>query len=271
MLEAEHITFSYRNRTPVLKDVSFRLGRGECMCLLGPNGVGKTTLLRCLLNGQKPSSGKITLDSQEIYRLSARERAVRLAYVPQATGLTFPYPAEEVVLMGRVAHMRLGAAVSAKDREIAREAMEHLGILELVGKNFQILSGGQRQMVLVARAIAQQAGYLIMDEPTAALDYSNQVRILDTIARLTEDGYGILMTTHYPDHAFLACSRAMLMRGGRITAFGTPEEVVTGEKLTELYQVPVCVTEAVVNNQAEQTTQMVCVPVISRKLSKNDM
>lgn len=265
MLTVENVKYSYWHSGPVLSDVSFSLDLGDCLCLLGPNGTGKTTLLKCLLNYQKPESGRIVLDGTDIGRMTARERASRLAYVPQSTGLSFPYLVEEVVLMGRVAHLGLGVSISQKDREIAWDVMERLGICHLAYKNFLVLSGGERQMALVARAMTQQTKYLILDEPTAALDYSNQVKILNMIRKLSGEGYGILMTTHFPDHAFLACTKAVLMRDGVVTAFGTPEQVVTSENLTGLYRVPVCVTEAMLKNREEQTIQKVCIPMIEKE------
>jgi iron complex transport system ATP-binding protein len=270
MIEIKQLEFRYKHCLPILRNVSFHLERGECLCLLGPNGTGKTTLLKCLLNYLRPGNGNITLDGKEICRMSARERAAHLAYVSQSTQLTFPYSVDEVVLMGRVAHMRLGASVSEKDQKIATDVMEHLGISKMAKNNFQLLSGGERQMVLIARALAQQADYLIMDEPTAALDYSNQIKILNMIRKLANEGYGILMTTHLPDHAFLACSKAVLMRDGTVLDFGSPERVVTSENLTKLYHVPVCVTETVLKDTEGETIQKVCVPILKKGEERNE-
>lgn len=260
MIDFEHVGFSYSRGRTILEDVSFGLDRGECVCLLGPNGAGKTTLLKCLLAHLRPQRGRVTLDGRDLRQIPARERARHIAYVAQAAQLAFPYSVEEVILMGRIAHMRLGAAPSRQDHRLAGDVMERLGISEMAGKNFQTLSGGERQMALFGRALAQQAEYLILDEPTAALDFSNQVRVLGTIRRLAREGYGILMTTHFPDHAFLACSRAVLLRDGHVLADGPPEKAVTSESLTRLYHVPVCVTEAVLKGTDTKTVQQVCVP-----------
>ena len=265
MFQVEHIRFAYKNSAPCLKDVSFSMDYGDCLCLLGPNGTGKTTLLKCLLNSLKPQSGRVLLDGREILSMPARERASKIAYVAQSGNLSFPYSVEEVVLMGRTAHMRLGASIRKNDRAIAWEMMERLGISHMAYKNFQVLSGGERQMVLIARALTQQARFLILDEPTAALDYSNQVKILTMLRALALDGYGILMTTHFPDHAFLACSKAVLMRDGEVKAFGSPQEVVTSDQLTELYRVPICVTDATLENTGETLTQKICVPIIKKE------
>lgn len=262
MLSFEHIKFHYKNRPPVLEDVSFSLEKGDCVCLLGPNGTGKTTLLKCLIGSCKPQNGRITLDGKDLLSMGSRQRALHLAYVSQFSALAFPYTVEEVVQMGRVCHLRLGSSLSGKDKKIAADAMEHLGISHMAGRNFQTLSGGEKQMVLIARALAQQADYLILDEPTAALDYSNQVRILELIKRLSKEGYGILMTSHFPDHAFLCCSKAVLMREGHVMAFGSPQECVTSENLTRLYHVPVEVTEAVLENKYAAGVQKVCIPLL---------
>ena len=265
MLTFEHVQFHYKNRPPVLKDISFSLDKGECVCLLGPNGTGKTTLLKCLTGICRPQGGSITLDGKVFSSMSAKERALHLAYVSQASALAFPYTVEEVVQMGRVCHLRLGASLSHRDIQIAADAMEHLGITHMAKRNFQTLSGGERQMVLIARALAQQAPYLVMDEPTAALDYSNQVRILELIRHLSGEGYGILMTSHFPDHAFLCCSKAVLMREGHVMAFDTPENAVTTENLTSLYHVPVAVAGVVLENTYAEGEQKVCIPLLQSK------
>ena len=197
--------------------------------------------------------------------MTARERACHLAYVSQSAGLAFPYTVREVVEMGRVNHLRLGASLSNKDKAMAADAMEHLGISSIAEQNFQTLSGGQRQLVLIARALTQQADYLILDEPTSALDYSNQVRILHLIRKLSEEGYGILMTSHFPDHAFLCCTKAVLMRDGCVTACGTPECSVTSQSLTSLYHVPVAVTDVVLEYTNPGVAHRVCVPILNKR------
>ena len=180
-----------------------------------------------------------------------------MAYVPQTSTLAFPYEVREVVLMGRVAHLTPGVSHRDSDRE-AVAALERLELTPLAHRQFQELSGGERQMVLVARALAQQARCLVMDEPTASLDYGNQVKILHTIRHLAQAGYGILMTSHYPDHAFLAGTRAVLMRDGRVMAEGVPGEVVTTESLTALYDAPVEVAEAMAAHEKVK----VCIPLL---------
>jgi iron complex transport system ATP-binding protein len=261
MLEVNGISFFYKPERMILEDISFQVDKGDILCLLGPNGTGKTTLLRCLLGFSKMKSGSIRIDGKDMSSsVSSRRRARMMAYVPQSSGITFPYEAFEVVLMGRLSHLSLGGSPTAKDRSVAREAMERMGILELEHTLFQELSGGERQMVLVARALAQQSAILVMDEPTANLDYGNQVKMLRVIKKLSAQGYTVLMTSHFPEHAFLACSRVVMMQGGYIMAQGTPEEVVTSDSLSLLYQTPVCVTETDINMDGHAVK--VCVPLM---------
>lgn len=243
MLEVRNVSFSYRAEREVLSDISFTLGQGEILSLLGPNGAGKTTLLRCILGLKRPQRGLICVGGRDIYAIRPQERAGLMAYVPQSTSMAFPYEAREVVLMGRVSKLKAGASPSQKDKDIAMHAMERLEIAHLTHKPFHEMSGGERQMVLVARALAQQARLLIMDEPASNLDYSNQIRMLRVVRSLAQEGYAVLMTSHIPDHAFWIGGRAALMRDGCIWRDGPPDLVVTGENLTELYQTPVSVVD----------------------------
>ena len=259
MLEVEGIRYSYRPRSrEVLQGVSFTLDDGEILCLLGSNGTGKTTLLRCMLGFEKPKAGSITVNGLDMGKLSIKQRAHHMAYVPQYSSLAFPYTAREVVLMGRVSHLQGASGHSGADTQAADEALERLQVTHLANKRYQEMSGGEKQMVLVARALAQQAKTLVMDEPTANLDYHNQVKILAAIKHLAGEGLRILMTSHYPDHAFLACSTVALMSAGRIQKLGKPDDVVTSESLTELYDTPVCVTKARVGNEWFKT----CIPLL---------
>lgn len=262
MLEVKNISFSYKKGKRILSDVSLELGKGECLCLLGPNGTGKSTLLKCILNLEKAEKGQVIVDGKEIFKLSAGRRAKLVAYVSQSSMMVFPYKVEEVVLMGRVTHFKAGAAASKEDIRISREALDKLGLIDLADLYFQELSGGQKQMVLIARALAQQAKYIIMDEPTANLDYSNQIKVLMTVNKLVDEGYSILMTSHFPDHSFLARSKVVMMHGGRVMAQGPPEEIITTEKLTRLYSTPVCVTQAEINMGEQSKKTKVCIPVM---------
>ena len=258
MLNVSDLRFAYHSDREILKGVSLSLDQGDILCLLGSNGVGKTTLLRCLLGFQKPSSGSITLDGNDLARLKVAQRARHLAYVPQSSSMAFPYLAKEVVLMGRVSHLSGASSHKREDIDFAMECMEHLQVSHLAERRYQELSGGEKQMVLVARALAQNAQLLIMDEPTANLDYHNQVKILTAIKHLSEKGLSIFMTSHYPDHAFLACTKVALMKGGRITSFGNPNDVVSTESLSQLYDTPVHVAYT----ETEGLRIKTCIPLL---------
>ena len=260
MLEVEHLKFYYKKDHPVLKDISFSMEKRDSLCLLGTNGTGKTSLLKCLLAIERPVSGRIRIDGVDVVHLSPRKRARYMAYVPQASDFAFSYTGEEVVIMGRVSHLRPGGNPDRQDREACLRVIDQLGIRHLKEKRFNEMSGGEKQMFLVARAMAQEARILIMDEPAASLDYANQVKMLQMIRQLAEEGYSILMTSHFPDHAFRVCSRVLLMKDGYVMAEGKPEKVLTSRRMSELYGTEVWVAEAAVPETG--TTIKCCVPNI---------
>ena len=262
MLEVRNIEFAYKGKQDVLDDISFDLNHGECLCILGPNGTGKSTLARCLLNLCKIKKGSIMVDGVNMNTVSPNKRAKYLAYVSQSSSMTFPYKVHEVVKMGRTSHLKFGASLSSEDLNTVNNVIEKLELTRLADNYFNELSGGEKKMVLVARALAQQAKYLIMDEPTANLDYSNQIKILDMIKKLSLENYGILMTSHFPEHAFWVCNRVLLMKNGIVGEYGTPDEVVTSKNLSELYNTPVCVTSTEGQNNKEHQVKKVCIPII---------
>ncbi len=259
MLVAENISFAYPSAGNLLTDISFSVDSGDVVCLLGPNGAGKTTLLRCLLGIAKIRTGSIRICGQEIQAISARELAAELAYVPQAAATVFPYRVLDIVVMGRTPHIDVTAVPGAHDYAIARESLAELGILHLADALFSRISGGERQLTLLARALTQRARLLIMDEPTASLDYGNQVRILRVIDKLAKQGYSIIMTSHFPNHAFLLCNQVMIMKQGKIVAQGSPEAVVTETVLSDLYMTKVKVVEI---DAGESKTLKVCLPLL---------
>ncbi len=239
-LEAHDLAFGYPDH-PVGRDVSLAVEPGEVLCLLGPNGCGKTTLFKTLLGLVSAQGGHVTLGSDALTTLPRQEIARRIAYVPQAQSGVFPYTALDLVLMGRTAHRGLFAGPTREDRELAQRALADLGIANLADRDVTRLSGGQRQLVLVARAIAQASPVIVMDEPTASLDFGNQVVVLTEIRRLAERGAGIVLSTHDPDHAFAAATRVALMHEGRIIADGAPSEVLTADRLEAIYHVRVTI------------------------------
>ncbi|MDI9274726.1 ABC transporter ATP-binding protein [Stenotrophomonas sp. PFBMAA-4] len=210
---------------------------GEVMCLLGPNGCGKTTLFRTLLGLLPPVAGEVRLLGQPLRGLDRATRARRMGYVPQAAPLPFAWRVRDVVAMGRAAHLGLLAAPGRADEAIAEDCLRELGLQALADRTVTTLSGGERQLVLIARALAQQAQLLVMDEPTASLDFGNQLHILDTVRRLAGRGIGVLLSTHQPQHALQVADRIALMAAGSLTALGRAQEIATPARLAALYGV----------------------------------
>jgi iron complex transport system ATP-binding protein len=235
-LLARGLTIGY-DRTPVASGIDLEVRQGEVTCLLGPNGSGKTTLFKTLIGIIRPLAGEVKVAGRPLAGLSVRAIAERIAYVPQQHVPTFPFSVFDVVLMGRQARRGLLSAPGAHDRERTREVLEQLGMTGLCGADYSRISSGQRQMVMIARALVQDTGILVLDEPTASLDYGNQVRIIGEIDRLSRAGYGIMLSTHNPDHAFAVADNVMLMHDGRIVASGPPEEALVAERLSSVYGV----------------------------------
>ncbi len=241
-LEARELAFGYPGHA-VGRGVSLALQAGEIVCLLGPNGGGKTTLFKTLLGLLPAQGGEVLLGDAALSALPRREVARRIGYVPQAHAGYFPYTVREVVLMGRTAHLPAFAGPSRRDREAADAAIERLGLAPLAEAVYTRIAGGERQLALIARALAQDTPLLVMDEPTASLDFGNQARMLEQVMALADAGIGILLSTHDPDHAFLAADRVALLSGGRMRALGKPEDVLTAASLHALYGVEVAIAE----------------------------
>ena len=233
-LSVRNLTFAYR-KTPVLTDVSFNAAPGELLAILGPNGVGKTTLFRCILGEQKRYLGTIAVDGENMRGFSARETAHRIAYIPQTHAMTFRFSVRDTVLMGTTHMLSTTASPGRTQERIAEEALEKLGILHLKDRSFDTLSGGEQQLTYVARALAQQAKILLMDEPTSSLDYGNQLKVLSVVKGLAAEGYTVLLSTHHPQHALRDADRVLALLDGRVSAFGPAKEVLTPALLESLY------------------------------------
>jgi iron complex transport system ATP-binding protein len=258
-LRAEALAYGYSGRT-IGSDVEVALTAGEVVCVLGPNGGGKTTLFRTLLGLLPVHAGHIALGGRPLQDWSRRSLARVVGYVPQAHAAHFAFTVREIVLMGRTSHIGAFAAPSHRDREAADAALATLGIAHLADRVYTEVSGGERQLTLVARALAQEAELLLLDEPTASLDFGNQLRVLDQLRGLAEHGIGVLFSTHDPDHAFLCADRAVMLRDGRILATGRPGEVITRENLKRLYGVEVEVVTAML---ADGRASHLCVPSLA--------
>lgn len=213
------------------------LPEGKIICLLGTNGCGKTTLLKTALGIIPPLAGQILLKNKFLSDWDAKSLAQYIGYVPQAHQAMFAFSVEQVVLMGRTMHLNWYSTPKAKDLEIVEQSLETLGIRSLQHRNYMELSGGEQQLVLIARALAQQPQCLMMDEPTSNLDFGNQIRVLEQIKCLNQQGMSILMTTHQPEHAYHIADMVVLMKKGRIIAQGEPDVVMTNQALAEIYGV----------------------------------
>ena len=243
LLAAADLAFGHPGHPTVGQGVALELAAGEVLCLLGPNGTGKTTLLKTLLGLLPPHGGRVLAAGEDLAGWPAARRARHLGYVPQSATPTFPFPVEDIVLMGRAARSPLFASPGAADRAAAAAALERVGIAALALRPFSALSGGERQMVLVARALAQEPAVLVLDEPTASLDFANQDRVLELIAGLAAEGIAVIFTTHHPDQAFAVASHVAMLRDGGILAAGETRAVLTGPALTQLYGREVLVRE----------------------------
>jgi iron complex transport system ATP-binding protein len=241
-LEARALAIGYGARV-VAAGVEVALRPGEITCLLGPNGSGKTTLLRTLLGVLPALGGEVRLDERPLAQWPARERAQRLAYVPQAASGEFDFTVLEMAEMGRTPALGLFGAPRLRDRLAVLEALDRLGIAHLADRPIDAVSGGERQLAYIARALATHATHLLMDEPTASLDFANQALILDEIARLAREGASVLLSTHHPDHALRIADHALLLADGALVAAGPAVATLNSENLSALYGRPIEVAE----------------------------
>lgn len=239
-MSAKDLRFAYR-RLPVVDGVSLSLGAGELLGIIGPNGSGKSTLLRLLSGVLRAASGAVHVHGRPLPDLSPRERSRAIAVVPQDTQVEFPFSVTEVVLMGRSPHLRGFALEGDRDMAVARRAMQRTGVLDLAHRSIHELSGGERQRVVLARALAQQAGILLLDEPAAFLDIRHEVEIYDLLREVQAEGTSILTVLHDLNLAALYCDRVALLKAGRLVRVGTPAEVITYATLTEVYETEVYV------------------------------
>lgn len=240
VVKAENISFGYTTKM-VLHDVSLSIGAGEVVTLLGPNGSGKSTLLKTLLGIHRPAKGSVFFEGKNIARIGSKGLAKRIAYVPQIHKGSFPYTVIDVTLLGRIPHKTFFFKYSNDDLRIAYGALERLSITHLADRAYTEISGGERQLTLIARALAQGANTFIMDEPASGLDYGNQLRLLEQILALSQEGYTFIKSTHSPEHALWIADRVVMMKDGRIAADGKCDDVVNETNLFNLYNAQVSV------------------------------
>ena len=238
MLQVDLLSFQYGHHS-VFKDISFSLKEGELCAILGVNGSGKSTLFKCCMGFLQPNSGQIKLQEQPIKKLKTAQIAKKVSYVPQEHPITFPYLVREMVLMGRTTHISNFFNISDEQYLKAEEALKSLSLDHLADKAFSQLSGGQRQMVLIARAIAQETPLMLLDEPTSSLDFKNQLLIWKTLLRLKKLGKSIFVCTHDPNHVLWFCDRVLVIDDQKLIADGHPFKVLNQKILNQIYG-PVC-------------------------------
>ena len=237
LIDAKNISFSYGNKK-ILNNIDFQLYQGDVLSLVGQNGCGKTTLLKTLL-GIFKSDGEIKILSKNINEYKNKELAKLISYVPQTNQIPFDYTVFEVVLMGRLAHIGLFSNYSQIDKEIALKALEKVGITNLKDNIYSKISGGERQLTFIARALTQESKIIFMDEPVTGLDYGNQLKLLKFLKELSSEGYTFVKTTHYPDHALYASNKVIMLKNGQILDVGDIDEKLTSSNIKKLYDVDV--------------------------------
>ena len=242
IIEIDDVSFGYTDKA-VVRNVNLSVREGEIVTLLGPNGSGKSTLLKLTMGLLNPKCGTVRIDGIRIGHISQKDRARRIAYVPQVHKGAFPYSVLEVVLMGRMPHKTFFFRYSKEDIDIAHSAMDKLSIGHLSRRPYTEISGGERQLTLIARALAQGARIFVMDEPASGLDYGNQMRLLENIAALSKEGYTFIKSTHSPEHALWVAHRAVLILSGKIIADGNCSCVVNSDLLYQLYKTRVNVVK----------------------------
>ena len=253
LFEVKNISFDYDGEV-IFSDISFSIERGDVLCILGPNGTGKTTLIKCLNGLNEINSGEILINGEDIRALSFRQISKHVGYIPQSHVPSFPFKVFDVVLMGRAPYLNLTDSPKEEDRKIALDALKTLGIEDLKDKEYTNLSGGERQLVFLARVLCQKPDILILDEPTSHLDFGNQIKLLEIIDNLARAGLSIIMSSHFPDHAFLSSTKVAIMKNKKFIDFGTPEDVVTEENLKKAYSIDVKLMEL-------DNKRKVCVPM----------
>ncbi len=235
-IEVKNLSFSYAGR-PVLQDVSFTLEKGQFLSILGPNGVGKSTLFKCMLGLLSGYTGQVLVDGRDTRTFSIREAARHMAYIPQSSRPVFHFSAADMVLMGATGSLSPFHTPGKAEQARCQWALERLGIAHLSHRCYHKLSGGEQQLVLIARALVQNAPILLLDEPTANLDFGNQLLVLEQTRSLAREGYTILQTTHNPEQSYLYSDRILALQNGRVLTEGTPAEVVTAPTMQALYHV----------------------------------
>jgi iron complex transport system ATP-binding protein len=243
VLEVKNLNFRYRDKK-ILNEINFSVQKGEIFCIFGPNGSGKTTMLDCILGLNKPEQGsKIYIDGKDLTAMSPAEKAKKMAYVSQKSNRTFPYTVLEIVLMGRTAYSGIFSSPGREDLEIAKNALNSVGMYHFKDRVYTKLSGGEAQLVKIARAIAQNAELMIFDEPTSHLDFRHELSVIKYIAKIIrEKNIAIVMATHFPNHAYYfesqgLSARVALIENGTFGVLGVPSEVLNKENMAKIFKI----------------------------------
>ena len=257
-LEVRDAHIGYETGKAIQRFVNFTVESGEVCCVLGPNGCGKSTMFKSVLGLIPLLSGKATVDGDDISGWSASRLADTMAYVSQSHTPPFPYQVKDVVLLGRVNKVGYLGQPTANDYHIVENAMVDMGVYDLRDEVYTDISGGELQLVMIARALAQPPQMLVLDEPTAALDYGNVVRVIDKVRELAKKGFAVIMTTHSPDHAFMCNSNVLLLQKDNPMKFGRAVDIITERNMKQAYGVNVKIVEFV-NTKGE--IMRMCAPV----------
>lgn len=254
ILEVKNATFAYENSENIFENVNLTVDMGDVVCILGSNGCGKTTLMKCLNRLHELKEGAIYINGEDIKNIDQRTIAKNIGYIPQGHVSTFAFTVFDVVLMGRTPYIDYLDSPGKKDYQITEEALKKFDIHHLKDKPYTSLSGGEQQLVFFARVFAQEPPILLLDEPTSHLDFGNQLKTLNIISKLSKEGISIIMTSHYPDHAFISSNKVALMKDHSFLGIDSPENIITTENMEKVYGIQVKIMDINPNRK-------ICVPI----------
>lgn len=243
-LKVENLEFSYSNSEKILNGMNFEVKTNEVLCLLGPNGCGKTTLLDCLIGLNKPSAGTISIDGTPTSKMTSKKIAYNLGYVPQSIIASFDYSVIDYVVCGCAPYLKMFKRPGKKEYAKAYGSLEQMNITHLKDKSYAQISGGEQQLVCIARVLTQAPDFILLDEPTSHLDFGNQIKVLKLIREMSTQHFGIIMTTHNPDHALLMNGKTVIMKKSGEYIYGNTAEIVTQKSLRKLYGVDLFLEES---------------------------
>lgn len=258
-LTVENGSFHYKKSTPIFENINFEVNEGEILAILGPNGAGKTTMLRCITGMLKWKSGKSLLDGEDIATMQSRKLWSKMAYVPQAKNVASAYTALEMVLLGRSSHLNIFESPKVSDVKKAMEVLGFLGISHLAEKKCSEVSGGELQMILIAKALVAEPKVLILDEPESNLDFKNQLSVLEAMTNLAKQGMTCVFNTHYPAHALQRAQKSLMLLKDGSYVVGETASVVTEENIQKAFGVEAIVSQVEVSGNVVKNVVPVCI------------